>query len=394
MLNTTILNTTMPNTEETSLPVPVLVTSTDQLQDCIEQLKGCDAVALDTEFMRTDTFFPILGLIQVYNGETCWLIDPIAISDLSPLTETLTDPNIIKVFHSCSEDLEVLKHVLGCVPEPLFDSQVAAALSGYGFSKGYASLVDVMLGIHVAKGETRSDWLRRPLSESQLGYAALDVIHLLPVYRRLCKNLSQLGRSEWVEQEMAAMIAKASGKDDLNAYFLKVKGAWQLDPQGLATLQLLCEWREAEARDRNRPRGRVIGDKTLLEIVLKKPKGKQSLAEIEGMHPGVIRRYADRIFELLELGLATPVIDCPKPLPEPLPRHAGNIIKQLKKVVTAQAELLDLPPEVLARKRDVEALVRYFLEQKQVRLPDSIAQGWRYDAVGKQLKQAVEALNG
>ena len=394
MLNTTILNTTMPNTEETSLPVPVLVTSTDQLQDCIEQLKGCDAVALDTEFMRTDTFFPILGLIQVYNGETCWLIDPIAISDLSPLTETLTDPNIIKVFHSCSEDLEVLKHVLGCVPEPLFDSQVAAALSGYGFSKGYASLVDVMLGIHVAKGETRSDWLRRPLSESQLGYAALDVIHLLPVYRRLCKNLSQLGRSEWVEQEMAAMIAKASGKDDLNAYFLKVKGAWQLDPQGLATLQLLCEWREAEARDRNRPRGRVIGDKTLLEIVLKKPKGKQSLAEIEGMHPGVIRRYADRIFELLELGLATPVIDCPKPLPEPLPRHAGNIIKQLKKVVTAQAELLALPPEVLARKRDVEALVRYFLEQKQVRLPDSIAQGWRYDAVGKQLKQAVEALNG
>jgi ribonuclease D len=386
-----MLNT--QNTEETSLPVPVLVTSTDQLQDCIEQLKGCDAVALDTEFMRTDTFFPILGLVQVYNGETCWLIDPIAISDLSPLTETLTDPNIIKVFHSCSEDLEVLKHVLGCVPEPLFDSQVAAALSGYGFSKGYASLVDVMLGIHVEKGETRSDWLRRPLSESQLGYAALDVIHLLPVYRRLCKNLIQLGRSEWVEQEMAAMIAKASGKDDLNVYFLKVKGAWQLDSQGLAALQLLCEWRETEARDRNRPRGRVIGDKTLLEIVLKKPKGKQNLAEIEGMHPGVIRRYADRIFELLELSLATPVMDCPKSLPEPLPRHAGNTIKQLKKVVTAQAELLDLPPEVLARKRDIEVLVRYFLEQKQVCLPDSIAQGWRYEVVGKQLQQAVEALN-
>lgn len=393
MLNKTILNTTMPNTEETPLPVPVLVTSTDQLQSCIEQLKDCDAVALDTEFMRTDTFFPILGLVQIYNGETCWLIDPIAISDLSPLIETLTDPNIIKVFHSCSEDLEVLKHVLGCVPEPLFDSQVAAALSGYGFSKGYASLVDVMLGIHVEKGETRSDWLQRPLSESQLGYAALDVIHLLPVFRRLCKNLSQLGRSEWVEQDMATMIAKASGKDDINVYYLKVKGAWQLDSQGLAALQLLCEWREEEARDRNRPRGRVIGDKTLLEIVLKKPNGKQSLAEIEGMHPGVIRRYADKIFELLEHGLAMPAIDCPKPLPEPLPRHAGNTIKQLKKVVTSQAELLDLPPEVLARKRDIEALVRCFLEQKQIRLPDSIAQGWRYDAVGKQLKQAVEALS-
>tara|TARA_R110001592_G_scaffold363359_1_gene685141 strand:- start:1331 stop:2461 length:1131 start_codon:yes stop_codon:yes gene_type:complete len=374
------------------MPAPILVTSVDQLQECTHQLKDCDAIALDTEFMRTDTFFPILGLVQIYNGETCWLIDPLAVSDLSLLAEILTDSGIIKVFHSCSEDLEVLKHVLGCVPEPLFDTQVAAAFSGYGFSKGYAGLVEVMLGIHVAKGETRSDWLQRPLSDSQLGYAALDVIHLLPVYRRLCENLADLGRSEWVDEEMKGLVAKASGSEELAEYFLKVKGAWQLDPQSLAALRMLCEWREIEARDRNRPRGRVIGDKTLLDIVIKTPQGNHDLSDIEGMHPGLIRRYSETLFELLQNGLATPLSDCPKTLPEPLPRQAGDRIKQLKKIVNTRAELLDLPPEVLARKRDIEFLVRQVMEQHRARLPDTIAVGWRFDVIGESLLEAATKL--
>jgi len=382
----------MSNTPADSLPSPVLVTTTAQLQQCIDQVKHCDAIALDTEFMRTDTFFPILGLVQVYNGDTCWLIDPVAISDLSPFVEILIAPEIIKVFHSCSEDLEVLKHVLNCAPQPLFDTQIAAALCGYGFSKGYAGLVDVMMGIYVEKGETRSDWLRRPLSDAQLGYAASDVFHLLPVYRRLCESLEQLGRTEWVEQEMSALLAKASGRDNFEEHFLKVKGAWQLSPQELAALQLLCKWRELEARERNRPRNRVIGDKILLEIVLNKPESNRALSEIDGMHPGLVRRYADTLFELLQRGLSTAGNDCPKPLPEPLPRQAGELIKQLKKVVTTQSVVLDLPPEILAPKRDVEVVVRHFMEQQKVFLPDTISQGWRYEVVGKQLEQEVSVL--
>ncbi|MFT7300731.1 MAG: ribonuclease D, partial [Porticoccus sp.] len=138
MTSDTLVNTSLP------IPAPILVTTTAQLQDCIEQLHHCDAVAVDTEFMRTDTFFPILGLIQLFDGETCWLVDPVAVSELSPLADMLTNPEITKVFHSCSEDLEVLQHVLGCVPEPLFDTQVSAAITGYGFSKGYAALVEAM----------------------------------------------------------------------------------------------------------------------------------------------------------------------------------------------------------------------------------------------------------
>ena len=382
----------MLNTPADSLPSPILVTTTAQLQQCIEQLKSCDAIALDTEFMRTDTFFPILGLIQVYNGDTCWLIDPVAIPDLSPFIEILTAPDIIKVFHSCSEDLEVIKHVLSCVPQPLFDTQIAAALCGYGFSKGYAGLVDAMLGIHVEKGETRSDWLQRPLSDAQLGYAASDVFHLLPVYRRLYESLEQLGRTEWVEQEMLVLLTKASGRDNFGEHFLKVKGAWQLSPQELAALQLLCKWRELEARERDRPRNRVIGDKILLEIVLKKPQGNHALSEIDGMHPGLVRRYADTLFELLEQGLNTAGNDCPNSLPEPLPRHAGDLIKKLKKVVITQSEILDLPPEILARKRDIEIVVRHLMEQQKATLPDTISEGWRYEVVGKQLEQEAATI--
>ncbi|MEH6616754.1 MAG: ribonuclease D [Porticoccus sp.] len=384
----------MPNDSVISPPVaspPVLVTNAAQLQDCIEQLSQCDAVAIDTEFMRTDTFFPILGLVQLFDGKTCWLIDPLEVSDLGALAAMLVNPDITKVFHSCSEDLEVLQHVLGCVPQPLFDTQVAAAMTGYGFSKGYAALVDAMLGIHVPKGETRSDWLKRPLRDAQLGYAASDVYHLLPVYRQLCESLNQLGRHTWVDEEMTSLIAKSADRDDIDHYYLKVKGAWQLTPQRLEALNLLCQWRETEARACNRPRNRLVADKTLLEIAIVNPQGKHALAEIEGMHPGIMRRYADILLELLARGLSTDKTDCPKPLPEPLPRKAGDMIKQLKKTVVKQAEMLDLPPEVLARKRDLEALVRSMLEKPHAELPASIANGWRYEAIGKILLDAAKA---
>lgn len=383
----------MLNISVNALPSPIVVTTTVQLQQCIDQLRHCDVVALDTEFMRTDTFFPILGLIQVYNGDSCWLIDPVAISDLSSFVEILEAPDIIKVFHSCSEDLEVIKHVMNCVPSPLFDTQVAAALCGYGFSKGYAGLVDVMLNIHVPKGETRSNWLKRPLSDAQLGYAALDVYHLLPIYRHLSKNITALDRTGWVEEEMLSLVVKASKKEDLSHYFLKVKGAWQLLPNELAALQLLCKWREVEARERDRPRSRVVSDKTLLDIVQKKPNKNGELATIEGMHPSLMRRYAETLLSLMQLGLDTPEKESPLALPDPLPKRAGPLLKKLKHVVISQADILDLPPEVLARKRDIEILARSLIEQQELILSESIRQGWRYQVVGKQLLAVAKTLS-
>jgi ribonuclease D len=372
------------------LPTPILVSNTVELQDCIAQLTDCDAIAIDTEFMRTDTFFPILGLVQIFNGKDCWLIDPVPIPNLSPLADLLTNKEIVKVFHSCSEDIEVLKHVLNCIPRPLFDTQIAAAFAGYGFSKGYAAIVEAILGIHVEKSETRSNWLQRPLSENQLGYAALDVIHLLPVYRHLCEVLVQLDRKLWVDEDMRSLVKNATDKEDLSLYFQKVKGAWQFSPQDLSALQVLCEWREAEARNRNRPRGRIIDDKTLLDIVLKKPESKLDLSSMEGMHPGLIRRYAEKLLDLLSDGLAKPEREYPGILPEPLPRNSREMVKKLKQVVSTQAELLNLAPEVLARKRDIEFLVQSIMK-KEACLPKNIAFGWRAGVIGKSLLDAANA---
>lgn len=381
-----------PNSSGTKPPVPLFVSTPEQLQACVNKAAKYSVIAVDTEFIRTDTFFPILGLVQIFNGEDCWLIDPLAISDLSPLAELLINGNVIKVFHSCSEDLEVLKHVLGCIPQPLFDTQSAAAFSGYGFSRGYASLVESILGIHVEKGETRSDWLRRPLADSQLRYAALDVIYLLPVYNKLFDNLVQLDRKKWIDEEMSLLVKRVSGKENLGLYFKKIKGASQLPPQDLSALQLICEWREIEARKRNRPRGRIVDDRSLLGVVLRNPQSKDDLSEIEGMHPGLIRRYADDLLGLLRVGLARPESEHPEMLLEPLPRYAGEAIKKLKKIVNAQAEVLDIAPEVLARKRDIEFLVRSIIKKEEVSLPENIAHGWRYEAIGRILLDACSKM--
>ena len=161
---------------------PVWISQDHELAELCERLRGQAAVAVDTEFMRTDTFYPIAGLIQLGDGKVCYLVDPLSITDFSPLRELMLDEKVVKVLHSCSEDIEVFVSLLGEVPSPIFDTQIAAAFAGLGFSLGYAGLVKAVLNIDVPKDETRSDWLQRPLSESQIKYAALDVAHMLIVY--------------------------------------------------------------------------------------------------------------------------------------------------------------------------------------------------------------------
>jgi len=381
-----------PPTKSSILPPPILVTDSNQLQLCIQVLSDSKAIAIDTEFMRTDTFFPILGLVQIFNGDNCWLIDPLSIPDLTPLKNLLTKSDVLKVFHACSEDIEVLKHILGCVPQPIFDTQIAAAFVGYGFSKGYATLVDSMLGVHVDKGETRSNWLQRPLSDSQLGYAALDVIYLLPIYVELKQELLRLERHKWVDEEMISLVELASVTEDLSLYFQKIKGAWQLSPEKLSALQLICEWREIEARDKNRPRGRIIDDKTILGVVSRAPQSKKELSEIEGMYSALVQKYAEKLLDFIKESLDRPTEEHPEALSEPLPRYANSMIKSLKKIVSDQANSLNLAPEILAKKKDVELLVRCIISKEQVKLPQKIAYGWRLETIGSLLLKSSAEL--
>ncbi|WP_339642916.1 ribonuclease D [uncultured Porticoccus sp.] len=376
------------------IPPPILVADSAALSHCVEALHKSDVLAVDTEFMRTDTFYPILGLIQIFDGQQCWLIDPVALESLDALGSIFKNPAIIKVFHSCSEDLEVLQHVMGTLPQPLFDTQIAAALTGFGFSRGYAALVDDMLGHHVPKGETRSDWLQRPLSEAQLGYAASDVYFLLPVYHLLVEALKKLDRTVWMDEEMATLVGRSLQTDDTADYYRKVKGAWKLEAKALQVLQAICQWREVEARQRNRPRNRLIADRTLLDIAIAQPANKQSLAGIEGIFPGFLRRYGEDLLSLIHR-VQSDHVSNPKPLPPldaPLPKVARDMAKELKAVASECAESRNLSVEMLVRKRDIEELVRSAVDTGKPRLSAALREGWRYELIGQMLLAEVSRL--
>ncbi|HEV7516781.1 MAG TPA: ribonuclease D, partial [Thermoanaerobaculia bacterium] len=208
------------------LPQPVVaVESGAALAAAAAGWSGVQALALDTEFVRERTFFPRLGLVQVSDGHAAYLVDPLAIADLAPLAATLRAPGTIKVLHSASEDLEVFQRSLSAVPEPLFDTQIGAALAGVGASLGYQKLVATVLGVELGKGETRTDWLARPLSPAQRSYAAEDVAYLLPVYERLRAELLRLGRFDWALADSAALLAGLTRLDeDPESAYLRIRG--------------------------------------------------------------------------------------------------------------------------------------------------------------------------
>lgn len=381
-----------PAPQPLAISAPIMIADNQSLADAAEHWQQCEALAIDTEFVRTDTFYANLGLIQISDGTDCWLVDPLPITDFSPLTTLMTSPAVMKVFHATSEDLEILEQTLGCVPAPLFDTQVAAALTGYGFSKGYAPLVGVLLGIELDKHETRSDWIKRPLTEAQKGYAAEDVYHLASLYTLLQQRLAELGRSDWMVEEMQVLLDKTAQPDNIEQHYLKVRAGWKLNPQGLALLQQLCLWREQEARQSNKPRSRIAADKILLEIALHKPCSHHELKEVADMHLRSRRIYGDKLLALVVEHSDIADENCPPPMDKPLPREVADTIKKLKSVVNKAAEQHDLPTEVLAKKRDIEDLVRSMREDNQINLPKNLAQGWRFKIVGQPLLELAKTL--
>ena len=368
-----------------NLPQPLLVADRESLDACLQRCAHSDAIAVDTEFVRTDTFFPELGLIQLSDGDAVWLVDPLAIDDLSGLGNLLTDPGVVKVFHSCSEDLEVLRQRFGVIPQPLFDTQVAAAFLGHGHSRGYSALVESVLEIQLDKHETRSDWLQRPLTEAQQRYAAEDVYYLHKVYRRLVAGLEACGRSSWMEEEMIDLVAQAREPESPDTYYLRVKNAWKLSPTNLALLRELTRWREVEARERNRPRSRVVPDRAFIDLLRLRPSQSSGLYGIDGFHKGMIRRYGDKVLEILH---SDPDVDGLEELQQPLDKEGRALLAHCRQALEARAEELGMAVELLARKKELEPLVRSALAGTP-QLPPRLARGWRRELFGRELVDCV-----
>ena len=362
-----------------------LIESDHALRTLLQRFSGAPAVAVDTEFMRRSTFYPQVALVQLCFGDEAWLVDPLQVSDLQPLRELLQAAKTVKVLHSPSEDLEVFDRWVGVLPEPLFDTQRAAGLLNLGFGMGYRALVLACEGVDVPKEETRSDWLQRPLTAAQCEYAAQDVAHLLPLWRRLAADCEAQGKFEWV---------LADGEDALAAYrapgdhgVSRIKSAWKLDRRATGRLYALCAWRDATARQRDKPRGWIIDDAACLGLAEKDPQSHTSLEKLGLLSPGSLRRDGAALLQLLAAQRELPEEALPQRLPQPLDPAGRKSLQALKQWSREIAAELGTVPEALLAARDYEVLLR---QHRGEALEDPPSwSGWRHERVIVPLRQRL-----
>ncbi|MDD0824833.1 ribonuclease D [Mannheimia sp. AT1] len=351
------------------------INTNSQLSTICEEARKAKVVALDTEFIRTRTYYPILGLIQLFDGKQVSLIDPCAITDFAPFIALLADPDTTKVLHACSEDLEVFEHQFNQLPQPMLDTQIMAGFAGVGTSIGFAKLVLHYLDIELDKGASRTDWLARPLSEEQLQYAAADVCFLLPIYEELAKALENSRWEKAVNEECEALLGKRKIIEDKNKAYKNITNAWRLNTQELAILQLLAKWRIEEAQKRNLALNFVVKEASLWQIAKIQPKHTSQLLEF--MHPNEVRIHGKKILWLVEQGKAVE----PDAQPAPIIRlvdeqgYKYNLQAMLQKL--DEIRPLDLATELLASRRQLNQLFKWFIDgQPQEKLPELLI-GWR-----------------
>lgn len=313
------------------------------------------AIGLDTEFIRERTYWPQLALVQIALGESdddILLVDPLRPGMAKALAPLLADPGVLKLMHSPSEDLVAFKHACGVLPAPLFDTQAAAALCGLGAGLGYQKLVQAVTGVELAKGETRSDWLRRPLSPAQLDYAADDVRHLHALHRDLQARLAGNGRAAWLAEDSERQLANAASDDSDRWPHLAIRSAQFLDVDGQRRLLRLLRWRDAQARASDRPRSWILDNELAVALARQKLDSRLRFDALLDGFPKAPRSLRTPLWE----ALTTPL---PDEAQAPAVRGDDRDKKQLRALqdaVAAVAAELGLPEGVLASRRLLEGL--------------------------------------
>jgi len=375
---------------EQAAATPVWINDTATLARHCEQWQQMPLIAIDTEFMRTETFYPIPGLIQVADDRHCYLIDPLKIEDMSPLAAVLRAPEVLKVLHAGNEDIELFRHSYGAVPQPLYDTQVGAAFVGWGFSMGLQRMVAHALDVELGKGETTSDWLQRPLTAEQERYAALDVAYLPALALMQRQRLESLGRLEWVMEEckdIGRSIALADEADPQH-YFQRFSQVWHFDDERRALLRDLSAWRERTCRDRDVSRNRLLRNEMILEIAERMPQTEQHLDNII-KRGRIMREYGQELMAIILTASDSAQVNPPAEIDRPLHYVWNKRLKQLRAIGRKAAEEHDLLPEILLRKRDLDALIHSRDAQGRYHLPPSLS-GWRKPLVGDALLHRIQ----
>lgn len=377
-----------------SADAPIWITDDETLAQKCEQWSHCPLIALDTEFIRTKTFYPIPGLIQLADDRFCYLIDPLAINDWNPLRRLLINPDVLKLFHAPSEDIELFRHSYQVVPQPLFDTQIAAAFAGWGHSRGLQKLLKLVLDVDLDKEETRSDWLQRPLTAKQERYAALDVAHLVELYRRIQAKLVDNGRGPWASEETSQMVANvANAEAEVDTYYQRFTQLANLAPHRQTALRDVCAWRERVVREEDRTRNSLLSNHLIVEVFKRWTKSLKDFSEIKEMRGSVVGTYGMTIVTMLREARTSHKVNPAPPMPKPLDFKWHSAVKQLRKFGQQVCEEQDIPPELLLRKRDIEDLIRAFDEgvEGDSILPPSL-QGWRKSLIGEPLAAELQRI--
>ena len=365
-----------------------LITTTKELSALVSRLSAHDFVAVDTEFMRENTYWPDLCLLQVANNEEAAAIDPKADGiDLAPLLDLLVDNHdVLKVFHAGGQDLEIIHNLTGKVPNPLFDTQIAAMALGYGEQVGYSNLVESVLGHTLDKGARFTDWSRRPLDKRQIDYAIADVTHLAEIFPRLVKKLIKTGRGAWLDEEMERLA-------DPSSFAFEPEDAWKRlklpsrNPAVLGRLKALAAWRETEARSKNLPRGRIVKDDTLNELAAHPPKTQEDLGKVRGLSSGWRSNdIGARLVAALATAEPMPAEELPKREPSRpgLTKDAVLVSDLLKLLLKIRSKEAGVAAKLIARSDELEALAA------GVRDGLNILSGWRFEEFGRDAVDLVE----
>ncbi|MBD2842156.1 ribonuclease D [Erythrobacter rubeus] len=368
-----------------------LITTTEALTDLCERLSQSEFVAVDTEFMRENTYWPELCLVQIANSEEAAAIDPLAEGiDLAPLLDLMCEnEDVLKVFHAGGQDVEIIVNLTGKTPFPIFDTQIAMMAISQSEQIGYANLVDTWLNITIDKGARFTDWSRRPLTDRQIEYAIGDVTHLSKIFPKILGKLIKTDRGNWLNAEMEKLA-------DASNYIVNPDASWKRirsqgrNPQVLGRLKALAAWREGEAQHKNIPRGRIMRDETLADIASHPPKKQADLAKVRGLSAAWRDNdIGKRLMRVIADADPLPKDEMPAKMKRgaPLGKEGALVADLLKLLLKIRAREIDVAPRLLTRADEMEALAAGVRDLK-------VLEGWRYDVFGKDALQLVEGKLG
>ena len=371
---------------------PTLIESSSSMDELVSRLADEAIIAVDTEFFRETTYYPKLALVQIATDSIVACIDPLAFEARPALKKILCENKITKIFHSCSQDIEVLFYYLDEIPTAIYDTQIANALLTSHHQIGYAALVENELDTLLDKSQTRTNWLQRPLTEKQIQYAGDDVLYLYQLHQLLDNKLQDTGRKTWFEEESKKLFSDESDfQIDIDKLWKRVKGTSRLSREKLAIVQAIAEWREIIAQQKNKTRRRALADDIIIQLASSPPENLQMLGQFIGQQYNITDEEQQRLLASIETARQSPEDSWPNNQLTVLDGEQKQLLKKLQLAVNTKADELEVSSAILCSKKELEQLILLHTNKhNNQQLPKlSIVNGWRLDCIGQHLIETI-----